>query len=353
MAIVDEHGRLFRRWNLLDVAVLVLIAGLIPLGYAAYALFRERPPALSSVTPNSVEQADEFRLKIRGENLRPFMRLSVGTHQGSNFHFQNTQEAEVLFGQVPPGVYDVILFDEAQERARLAGALTITPSELPGGEVVAIGAFGNLDAAGAAKLVAGTELAGAGRILAVGRPAPDMTRIQAGAALVGVPIANALQLPAAVLVKCHLRVQQGTPYCATDEATIGPPAILKFTTPLGTTAFQIDRVHSPVPMTTQPVDVRLSGPPALLSMVKAGDTDLDGTANELALIARVERVGPVRSSGGSSADVDVRLSAQLQAANDGWLYNGAPLRAGSPISIRTSRYQVSGVVTSVPNQAPR
>ena len=353
MAIVDEHGRLFRRWNLLDVAVLVLIAGLIPLGYAAYALFRERPPALSSVTPNALEQANEFRLQIKGENLRPFMRLSVGTYQGTNFHFRNTEEAEVLFGAIPPGVYDVILFDEAQERGRLTNALTITPSGLPDGEVVAIGAFGNLDAAGAAKLVAGTELPGGGRILAVGRPGPDMTRVQAGTALVGVPIANALQLPAAILVRCHLRVQQGTPYCATDDATIGPPAILKLTTPLGTTAFQIDRVHSPLPMTTQPVEVRLSGPPALLTLVKAGDMDLDGTANELALIARVDRVGAVRSSGGSAAEVDVRLSAQLQAVSDGWLYNGAPLRAGSPISIRTSRYQVNGVVTSLPNQVVR
>ena len=36
MAIVDEQGRLFGRLNLLDAVLLVLLAGLVPLGYAAY-----------------------------------------------------------------------------------------------------------------------------------------------------------------------------------------------------------------------------------------------------------------------------------------------------------------------------
>ena len=353
MAIVDEHGRLFRRWNLLDVAVGVLIAGLIPLGYAAYLLFRDQPPALASVAPGSIVQADEFRLKITGDNFRPFMRLSVGTYQGANFHFMNAQEAEVLFRTVPPGVYDVILFDEAQERARLTKALTITPTALPGAEVVAIGAFGNLDAAAAAKLVAGTELPGAGRILAVAAPGPDLTRVTAGSALVGVPIQNALQLPATLLIGCSLRTQQGTPYCVFGDATVAPPQILKLQTPLGPAAFQIARVLSPLPVEVKPVDVRLSGPPALLSQVKAGDTDLNGTSNELAVLARVDRVSPVRAVGGGSGEIDVRLSAHLQAQEDGWLYNSLPLRAGSAITFRTSRYEVSGVVLSVPGQAPR
>lgn len=353
MAIIDAQGRLFGRWNLLDVALLVLIAGLIPLGYAAYLLFREQPPSLLGVTPSAIEQAQEFRLTIKGRNLRPFMRLSVGTYQGRDFDFKNTEVAEVPFAAVPPGVYDVVLFDEAQERSRLTSALTITPSGLPATEVVAIGAFGNLDAAGASKLVAGTELPGAGRILAVGRPGPDVTKVTAGPALVGVPIPNALQLPAAVLIRCHLRTQQGTPYCGTDEASIGPPAILKLSTPLGTTSFQIDRVRSPLPMETRPVDVRLTGSPSLLSLVKPGDVDLNGTANELALLARVERVGPVRAHGPSSAEVEVRLAAQLQAAGDGWLYNSAPLRAGSSFAIRTSRYEVTGVVLNVPGQVAR
>lgn len=350
MARIDEQGRLFGRWNLLDLALLVLVAGLIPLGYAAYLLFREQPPRLGSVTPNSIEQAQEFRLTITGENLRPYMRLSVGAHQGREFLFRTTEVAEVPFAFVPPGVYDVVLFDEAQERARLTNALTITPSGLPATEVVAIGAFGNLDAAGASKLVAGTELRGAGRILAVGRPEPDVTKVVSGSVVMGVPIPNALRLPAAVLFKCYLRSQQGTPYCAIDDTTIAPPAILELSTPLGTTPFQVERVRSPLPMEAQPVDIRLAGTPSLLSLVKPGDVDRNGTANELALLARVDRVGPVRAGGPSSAEVEVRLIAQLQSTEEGWLYNSVPLRAGSPITIRTPRYEVSGVVITVPGR---
>jgi hypothetical protein len=349
MASIDEHGRLFGRWNLLDVALLVLIVGLIPLGYAAYLLFREQPPSLISVSPTSIVQAPEFLLTIKGENLRPFMRVSVGTHQGRNFHFRNTELAEVPFASIPPGVYDVVLFDEAQERARLTNAVTISPSGLPATTVIAIGAFGNLDAAGAARLVPGVELPGAGRILAVGKPGPDMTKITAGgSALVTVPVPNALQLPAAIEIGCFLRSQQGTPYCTMDDTTIAPPAILRLSTPVGTTAFQIDRVRSPLPVENKAIDVRLTGAPALLSLVKPGDTDLNGTANELAMLARVERVGAVRPLGASSAEVDVTLDAQLQAAEHGWLYNSSPLRAGSPITIRTRAYEVSGVVIRMP-----
>lgn len=350
MALIDEHGRLFGRWNLLDVALLVLIGGLIPLGYAAYLLFRDQPPRLVSVTPSSIEQAPELRLTITGENLRPYMRVSVGAYQGRDFHFMSTEAADVPFAFIPPGVYDVVLFDEARERFRLANALTITPSGLPSTEVVAIGAFGNLDAAGASKLVAGTELPGAGRILAVGRPGPDVTKLVAGSALVSVPIPNALQVPAAVLLKCSLRSQQGTPYCVIDETTIAPPAILKLATPLGATPFQVERVRSALPTEAKPVDIRLAGSRALLSQVKPGDLDLNGTGNELALLARVDQVGPVRTVGSSAAEVDVRLMAQLQAGGEGWLYNSAPLRAGSPISIRTPRYEVSGVVINMPGR---
>jgi hypothetical protein len=345
MAIIDEHGRMFGRWNLLDAALVILMIGLIPLGYAAYLLFREQPPRLVSVTPNQLEQANEFRLTIKGENLRPYMRVSVGTQQAREFVFKNTEEADAPFVHVPPGVYDVVLFDQAQERFRLPNALTITPSGLPATEVVAIGAFGNLDAAGAAKLVAGTELPGAGRILNVGKPGPDSTKVFAGGALVGVPVPNALRLPATVLLKCHLRAQQGTPYCVIDDATVAPPALLKLSTPLGTTPFQVERVRGTFPVEAKPVDVLLTGSASLVSLVKAGDVDLNGTANELALLARVESLGPLSSA---SAQAHVRLIAQLQKTEEGWLYNSVVLRVGSPFTFRTPGYEVSGIVTSLP-----
>jgi hypothetical protein len=344
MAIIDEHGRLFRRWNLLDLALLVLIIGLIPLGYAAYLLFREQPPAVVSVTPNQMAPASEFRLTIKGENLRPYMRVSAGIYQGRDFYFKTTEEAEVPFAYVPPGVYDIVLFDQAQERVRLPKALTITPAGLPATRLIAVGAFGNLDAAGAAKLVAGTELANAGRIVSVGRPAPDQTKVFSGSTVVGVQIPNALRLPAIVQFDCHVRAPQGSPACLIDDTVVAAPALMTLSTPLGKTPFQVEQVRSPIPQETVPVDVRLVGETSLLALVKPGDTDLNGTANEFAMLARVESAGEVRASG----ERQVRLAAQLQKTAAGWLYNSAVLRVGSTFYFRTATYEVSGIVTGLP-----
>jgi len=352
MAIVDERGRLFGRWNLLDLALLVLILGLIPLGYAAYVLFREQPPRITSVTPNQIQQATEFKVTIKGENLRPYMRVSAGTMQARDFYFKSTEEAEIPFQSILPGKYDIVLFDQAQERFRFPGALTVLPSGLPATEIVAVGAFGNLDTAGAAKLTAGMALEGAGKILSVGRPVPDSTQVFSGPALVGVPIPNALKLPAIVLFQCFVRAQQGSPYCVVDDATVAPTALLNVMTPLGKTPFQVERVRSSIPLESIAIDVRLVGNPSVLSLIKVGDVDLNGTANELAVLARVAGVGAVRTIGAGSAEVSVQLSAQLQRADHRWLYDSAPLRVGSPITLRTSRYEAAGVVTAMPPADP-
>ncbi len=348
MAIVDERGRLAGRWHLLDLVLLILLLGLIPLGYAAYVLFREQPPRIVSVTPNQVQQSPEFRVTIKGENLRPYMRVSAGTQQARDFYFKSTEEAEIPFSAMPPGQYDIVIYDQAQERFRLPNALTITPSGLPATEIVAVGAFGNLDAAGAARLTAGTELPGAGEVLAVGTPVPDLTQVFSGSALVGVPIPNALRLPAVVRFRCHVRTQQGSPYCVVDDATIAPTALLMLATPLGKTPFQVERVRSPLPLESVPVVVRFSGNPSVLSRIKAGDVDRGPTSNELASLARVESVGAMRMAAGGAAEVDVRIIAQLQRVEQRWLYDSGVLRAGSAMTLRTQAYEAGGIVTDIP-----
>lgn len=344
MAIVDERGRLFGRWNLLDFALLILLLGLLPLGYAAYVLFRDQPPRLVGVSPAQLTQAPEFTLTIKGENLRPYMRVSLDNHQGREFYFRSTEEAEVPFPAVPAGQYDVVLYDQAQERSRLPNAVTISPSSLPATQIVAIGAFGNLDAAAAARLTAGTELSGGGKILAVGKPVPDLTQVFSGSKLVGVPIPNALRLPAVVLFKCYVRTQQGSPFCVVDEATIAPTALLTLSTPLGKTPFQVERVRSSHPLEAIPILIRFSGTPSLLSKIKAGDIDRGPTANELAELAHVDSVGPVRAS----SEVDVRVIAQLQRVDHRWLYDSGVLRAGSTLTLKTPDYEVSGIVIDMP-----
>ena len=344
MALVDERGRLFGRLNLLDAVLLILLLGLLPLGYAAYALFREQPPRIVSVSPQRAEQSVELRLNIKGENLRPYMRISAGTNQAVDFLFRSTTEVEAPFINLPAGEYDVVLFDHAQERFRLPKALTIFPSALPATEIVGVGAFGNLDAAGAKQITAGLELPGVGRVVAVGKPVPDLTKVFASLGLVGVPIANSLRVPAAVLFNCYVKTQQGRPHCVVGDAAVTPPNLLMLPTPLGKTPFQVEQVRSPHPLQAVPITVRLSGDASVLSLVRSGDVDMTGTTNELAAIARVSAVVPA----GRANEVGVNLIAQLQLVDGQWLYDSSPLRVGSPITLRTSRYQISGIVTDMP-----
>jgi hypothetical protein len=119
--------------------------------------------------------------------------------------------------------------------------------------------------------------------------------------------------------------------------------VLNLTTQLGPTPFQIERVRSPHPIEAIPVEVLLGGSPSVLSMIRPGDVDLGGTANELALLARVISAEPA----GPGA-VRANLIAQLQQVDGQWLYDSAPLRVGSPIVLRTTRYEAGGVVTKLP-----
>jgi hypothetical protein len=343
MAIVDERGRLFGRWNLLDLALVVLILGLIPLGYAAYVLFRDRPPRIVSVTPNLVQEAPDLRVTITGENLRPYMRVSAGVRQARDFGFRSTEQAEASFASLAPGTYDIVLYDQATERFRLPNALSVTPLGLPATEIVAIGAFGNLDAAAAAKLTAGTELPGAGTIVAVGRAIPDLTQVFSGTKLVGVPVKDALRLPAAVKFRCYVRAPGGSPYCTVGDVNIATTALLKLTTPLGTTPFQVERVRSSLPLEPVEIEVRVTGDPSVVPLIKPGDLDLSGTDNELALLARVAAV-EANPSGG----LRLKLIAQLQKVEQRWLYDSTPLRVGTSIVLRTSRYETTAVVTKLP-----
>lgn len=351
MAIVDDRGRLFGRMNLLDAVALVLLVGLIPLGYAAYALFREQPPRLISISPARSQPLSHLPVTVKGENLRPYMRISAGSHQAIDFQFRSTSEVEVPFSSLPPGEYDIILYDQAQERSRLPKALVIEASALPPTEIVAVGAFGNLDAAGAAKITPGLQLGSLGEVIAVGQPVPDLTTVFSAANQIGVLIPNALRLPAVIKFSCNVRAQQGRPHCTVDDATLAPTALVMLPTPLGKTPFQVQQLRSAHPLQEVAIEVRFVGHPSVLSLIETGDVDRGGTSNQLAAGARVTGTSVLRRLSESSSERDVSLIAQLQNVDDQWLYDSAPLRAGATFILRTPRYQASGVLTRIPAPA--
>ena len=338
MAIVDEQGKMFGRLNLLDALVVLLVAGLIPLGYGAYTLFRSPMPTLTQVTPAEIIHATTMRFRVRGENLRPYMRVSVGRYQGQTFLFRDTNEAEIDLVDVPPGVYDVVLFDFAQERSRLPKALTIHPSALPDAKVIVVGMFGNLKADQAASLTAGMTIPQVGEVIAVGRPVPQVTRVFARSDRVEVPVPNGLMVPAIISMGCWVRASQGQPECIAAGTGLHPATLMLLPTPAGTLPFQIDQVRGSQPIVPLDITVRFTGAPEVLAQLKAGDVDRGEVTNELSA------GGTVASVAAGSSSRDARIVVNAQQGTSSWIYANSPLRIGGSFTLRTPLYELHGTV---------
>lgn len=342
MAIVDDQGRLFGRFNLVDALVAVFAIGLIPLLYGAAMLFWQPQPVLTAVEPASLTVGPNMRFRVRGEHLRPYMRVSIGTHQGRDFLFRSTEEAEVNLPEIPPGVYDVVLYDIAQERSRLSQVLTIEPPPVPSTSVILTGHFGNVDAANAGKLQAGVVVTGIGTVRRVAEPVPGRVRITQNPLTMEVPVERAVIVPAELNVPCEMRVLGGMTYCQVAGQTLVPTVVLIGQSPAGDVSFQIDQVRGFPELTTLAVEVRFAGPPSIINEIRPGDLDRGLYPNPLSAGARVLSV---RRS--SSSEADVTLEVQGERGSHSWIYQMLPLRAGSAFALRSNRYELSGTVQRV------
>lgn len=341
MAIVDHQGRLFGRLNLLDALVALLVLGLIPLSYGAYLLFRTPMPVLTSVVPAELTLGSKMRFSVRGDNLKPYLRVSLDAHQGQTFLFKDTTEAEVGLAEIPPGVYDVILYDHAQERSRLPQALTIHPSVLPDAKVIVTGMFGNLKAEQAASLTVGMVIPSIGEVLAVGKPVPLVARVFSTPNHVEVPVPNALMVPVIMRMGCWVRSAQGQPECVANSVGLHPSGLLFLLTPIGTLPFQIDQVRGTQPLVPVDITVRFTGIPEALARLKAGDADMGLADNELSV------GGTVTSVTGGSGARDASLIVNAQQGTAGWIYAGSPLRVGGGFTMTTPDYVLSGTVVRI------
>lgn len=346
MAIVDDQGRLFGRLNLLDALMGLLVLGLIPLSYGAYVLFRTPLPVLTGVAPAEITNGPNMRLSVRGQNLKPYLRVSVGSHQGQTFLFKDTTEAEVDLVDLPPGVYDVVLFDFAQERSRLPKVLTIRPSVLPDAQVIVVGMFGNLKPEQTSSLSAGMVIPAVGELIAVGKPVPQVARIFARPNSVEVPIPNSVMVPVVMRTGCWVRAVQGEPECVANGTGLHPLTLLFLPTPLGTLPFQIDQVRGTQPLVSLDITVRFTGTPEALAQVKTGDVDMGEVTNTLSIGGTVTSVG---AAAGTSRDA--RLVVDAQQGTSGWIYANAPLRIGGPFLLRTPGYELQGTVVRL-SQGP-
>ena len=342
MAIVDERGRLFGRFNLFDAIVAVLVLWLIPIAYGGYLLLRTPLPTLTAVEPSTIVASDDMKIRVRGTYFAPYLLVSVGQHQGVTFKFNDRTDADVDLPDVPPGVYDVILYDNAQERGRIPNGLTVTPSALPEAKLITVGTFGNLTAAQAATIKAGTVIEGIGLVEQVGAIKPQLQRVFVRPGNVEIPVPDAQMLPAVLRMSCFIRSNQGQPECVGGGFSVQPTTLLFFDMPFGTVPFQIDQVRSVHPLEPVRVTVRFTGDPRVLGQIAAGDRDFGDIRNELSATATVDSGDPV-----AGTSREVRLTVQAQRGTDTWLYDNVPLRLGSAFTLQSQRYEAQGTVVGI------
>ena len=255
MSIVDDRGRVAGRVNLIDAFVAIIILVLLPVAYGAYLLFRTPPATLTAIYPDRLYQGKNLRVEINGRNLRPFMRVAFNTIQGRTFLIGSPTYVQVDLPDLMAGVYDVQLFDNAQEVHRLPRALTVLPmAPVPTVDMEVSGAFTGLSAGAAAGIKKGQQFPPSGvataQVLSVGAPVPGQLRVQAGDATIPVPLPGQNELPAALRVKCYIAPDQdGKVRCMVagpvQAAQVAPDSVLTLQGPDGWVNFQIAAARAP------------------------------------------------------------------------------------------------------------
>jgi hypothetical protein len=235
MPIIDDRGRVFGRLNLVDAALLLFVIVLVPAAYGAYLLLRDPPATLRAVNPNVIEQAPSLQVEVRGEHLRPYMRVSFNDEQGRAFWFVNPTTAVVPLPDLRPGTYDVVLYDYMREVARLRAAVRIEPAPAPPMVQVEVnGAFTSLTDEQARSIHTGLRLVEAdgstAEVISVGTPEPDLVRIATGdTSVIAVPVKNRVQLPVRIRASCVVSAMpDGTLRCTAGGTALARDSNVRY-----------------------------------------------------------------------------------------------------------------------------
>lgn len=254
MALIDGHGRVLGRWNLVDALLVLLLVVAIPAGYGAALLFRDPPPVLSEVAPAVMSQGAGQQVEIRGEHLRPYMRVSFGAAQGHGFLFYGPSQAFVPLPPLEPGTYDVVLYDYMREVGRLPQAFTVVGPPRPATVRIEVaGAFAGISHDMASALSAGQLMNAAdgliGETMTVGAPQPAVARVRvSNEGVVDAPMEGLFDLPATLALTCPTTLAaDGYLRCATGSVVLAPDVHVILEGPAGRLAFRVDRIVPAAP----------------------------------------------------------------------------------------------------------
>ncbi len=343
MPLVDDRGRVFGRFNAVDAFVVALVVVMMPVAYAAYALFRTPPAKLTGVEPKELTMGPSQRVRISGVNLRPFMRVSFNTTQGRTFLIGSTSSAEVDLPSLEPGTYDVVLFDYAQEVDRLPKALTMLPrTPAPTVTVEVVGSFVGLGEPGADLIRPGTAFTHDNKpiatVVAVAPRRPGEVQVRAGDTVLAVNLAGQYAMAAVLQLECYLDNSDGSVRCMIpgpyQPSLVGPESILPLQLGARTLNFQVSEVHPPGTPSFLRVHARAVTTPDVGVKLRPGDVDSTMPPYPNAWLGRVESV--------SGLDVVLRLPAQHLA--NGWKYRGQILRLGGGIRFEAPNAVLNGTI---------
>jgi hypothetical protein len=347
MAVVDDRGQVFGRFNPVDVFVFVLVVVMIPVAYAGYALFRTPPAKLTSVDPKQFTAGPNLRLRVNGTNLRPFMRVSFNTVQGRTFMIASTETADVDLPDLEPGTYDIVLYDYAQEIARLPKALTILPRLGPSAITVSVhGAFVGLTQAQVDVLRAGATFVqnkqSRGKVLAVGARQAGALLMKTGESATAVGLPGRYDVLAALELECSLEsASDGSARCIFQESAQPAPvmadSIVSLPTAAGPVSFQVKDVHPAGHPQFVRLRVHTTMVPEVARLIRVGDADASIPEYPGAWIGRVESV--------SGTDIGLRVPVQQMAS--GWMYRGQWIKVGAAIRFETPTAVIGGIVADL------
>lgn len=255
MAVIDQHGRVFGRIAFVDALLLALLLVALPAGYAAAVWFRDPPPVLREVTPAAMSQGSGQQVEIRGEHLRPYLRVSFGTVQGPAFLYYSPTQAFVPLPPLEPGTYDVVLYDYMREVDRLPGAFTVVgPPRPPTVRIEVEGAFAGLTEEMAAALAPGQLMNAAdglvSEILRMSAPRPAVARVRiSGDRVVDVPMEGLVDLPVTLALTCPTSLAaSGEIRCSTGGVVLEPDVHLVLQGPTGRVPFRVAQVVGGAPV---------------------------------------------------------------------------------------------------------
>jgi hypothetical protein len=294
------------------------------------------------------------------------MRVSFGTKQGSAFLFESSERAVVPVSQLAPGFYDVILYDDAQERGRLPNALEVVDFPHPTAEMDLIGAFTGVADVIVKQLKTGLRLDGIGEVTHLGTPVPAATRtLLAPGVYVDLPSRDAVNVPAIVRTSCSLIERNGAINCMVNGITVMEDAALQAVVPPGSALFQVDQLRTLAAIETVTVRVRFAGDRVVLDRLREGDRDIRHH-NEFAAAGTITSLGAARAASPSvsvaipappnmlqpfvATDLafrDAVLRVPAQKLDGRWHYAARPLLIGGVIDFSGAGYEVRATITSI------